>query len=333
MRWLAPIVRGEVRSAFAMTEPAPGGGSDPGMIRTTATRRSDGYVIHGRKWFITGAGESKHFIVMARTSDDPRKGLTAFLFHADQPGWKIERRIPIMGPEEHGGHCEITFDGLEVSDDNILMGVGDGLKMTQIRLGPARLTHCMRWTGMGRRALEIAMARIEQRHAFGQKLAEKESVQMMVGEAAMQLDISRLVTMRAAWKLDQGDFARKEVSTAKIIAADALHRAADTACRRIGGCHREDSWRGIGRTTAAAAAPTADAQGTGTIKIGDAAAGGDFVTAPEISPLFAQALAAQLAPLFAQVPAAVVEFGAGTGQLAAELMAQWERAVRQTVAV
>jgi acyl-CoA dehydrogenase len=231
---MMPVLRGEVQSSFAMTEPE-GAGSDPGMTKTYAERASNNsWRIHGRKWFITGAGESKHFIVMARTSDDPRKGLTAFLFHADQPGWKIERRIPIMGPEEHGGHCEITFDGLEVSDDNILMGVGDGLKMTQIRLGPARLTHCMRWTGMGRRALEIAMARIEQRHAFGQKLAEKESVQMMVGEAAMQLDISRLVTMRAAWKLDQGDFARKEVSTAKIIAADALHRAADTALQLLG---------------------------------------------------------------------------------------------------
>lgn len=232
--WMMPVVRGEVQSSFAMTEP-DGAGSDPGMTKTYAERAgNNSWRIHGRKWFITGAGESKHFIVMARTSDDPRKGLTAFLFHADQPGWKIDRRIPIMGPEEHGGHCEITFDGLEVSDENILMGVGDGLKMTQIRLGPARLTHCMRWTGMGRRALEIAMARIEERHAFGQKLADKESVQMMVGEAAMQLDISRLVTMRAAWKLDQGDFARKEVSTAKIIAADALHRAADTALQLLG---------------------------------------------------------------------------------------------------
>ena len=232
--WMMPVVRGEVQSSFAMTEPE-GAGSDPGMTKTYAERMgNDRWRIHGRKWFITGAGESKHFIVMARTSDDPRRGLTAFLFHADQPGWKIQRRLPIMGPEEHGGHCEITFDGLEVADENILMGVGDGLKMTQIRLGPARLTHCMRWTGMGRRALEIAMARIEQRHAFGQKLAEKESVQMMVGEAAMQLDISRLVTMRAAWKLDQGDFARKEVSTAKIIAADALHRAADTALQLLG---------------------------------------------------------------------------------------------------
>jgi len=232
--WMMPVVRGEVQSSFAMTEPE-GAGSDPGMTKTYAERAgNDRWRIHGRKWFITGAGESKHFIVMARTSDDARKGLTAFLFHADQPGWKIERRIPIMGPEEHGGHCEITFDGLEVGDENILMGVGDGLKMTQIRLGPARLTHCMRWTGMGRRALEIAMARVEERHAFGQKLADKESVQMMVGEAAMQLDISRLLTMRAAWKLDQGDFARKEISTAKIVAADALHRAADTALQLLG---------------------------------------------------------------------------------------------------
>lgn len=232
--WLMPIVRGEVQSSFAMTEPE-GAGSDPGMTLTRAERvGNDRWRIHGRKWFITGAGESKHFIVMARTGDDARKGLTAFLFHADQPGWKIERRIPIMGPEEHGGHCEITFDGLEIPDENVVMGVGDGLKLTQIRLGPARLTHCMRWTGLGRRALEIAMARIEQRHAFGQKLAEKESIQMMVGEAAMQLDISRLLTMRAAWKLDQGDFARKEISTAKIVAADALHRAADTTLQLLG---------------------------------------------------------------------------------------------------
>ena len=135
-RWLRPIVEGHVRSAFAMTEPHPGGGSDPSMIRTRAERRPGGWRIHGHKWFITGAGEAAHFILMARTSDDPRKGLTAFLFHRDQPGWRIIRRIPIMGPEEHGGHCEIEFDGLEVDDENVLMGIGDGLKLTQIRLGP-----------------------------------------------------------------------------------------------------------------------------------------------------------------------------------------------------
>ena len=104
--WLRPIAEGKVRSAFAMTEPHPGGGSDPSMIRTSAEKRGDRYVVTGRKWFITGAEEASHFILIARTSDDPRHGLTAFLFHKDQPGWHIVRRIEIMGPEEHGGHCE-----------------------------------------------------------------------------------------------------------------------------------------------------------------------------------------------------------------------------------
>ena len=155
-----------MQSAFAMTEP-DGCGSDPSLTYTRAERRgNDRWVIHGRKHYITGAAEAKHFILMARTSDDDRKGLTAFLFHADQPGWRIVRRIPIMGPEEHGGHCELEFDGLEIPDEDRLMGVGDGLRVTQIRLGPARLTHCMRWTGLGRRALEIAMARIEDAHGL-----------------------------------------------------------------------------------------------------------------------------------------------------------------------
>ena len=127
-RWLAPIARGEVRSAFVMTEPHPGSGSDPaGMMQTRAERHGDRWRIHGHKWFITGAGVAEHFIVVARTSDDPRKGLTAFLFHRDDPGWEIVRRIPIMGPEEHGGHCELRFDGLEIADENRLLGVGDGL--------------------------------------------------------------------------------------------------------------------------------------------------------------------------------------------------------------
>jgi len=233
-RWLQPIIDGKVRSSFAMTEP-DGCGSDPSMTYTRAVRKgNDRWVIHGRKHFITGAGDAKHFILIARTSDDDRKGLTAFLFHADSPGWRIVRRIPIMGPEEHGGHCELEFDGLEIPDEDRLMGVGDGLKATQIRLGPARLTHCMRWTGMGRRALEVAMAHIEKRHAFGTPLIEKESVQGMIGQAAMDLDIGRLLTMRAAWALDQGSRARKEISMAKVVVADALHRAVDTALQLLG---------------------------------------------------------------------------------------------------
>ncbi|MFI4924816.1 MAG: acyl-CoA dehydrogenase family protein, partial [Vicinamibacteria bacterium] len=157
-RWLQPIVDGAVRSSFVMTEPHPGGGSDPSMIRTTATRRGEKWVVDGHKWFITGAAVAAHFLLIARTGDDPRKGHTAFMFHRDQPGWTLERRIPIMGPEEHGGHGELLFDGLEIADESRLLGVGEGLKVAQIRLGPARLTHCMRWLGLARRSLEIAGA-------------------------------------------------------------------------------------------------------------------------------------------------------------------------------
>lgn len=228
-RWLAPIVRGEVRSAFAMTEPAPGGGSDPGMIRTTATREGDRYRIHGRKWFITGAAEAQHFILVARTSTDARKGLTAFLFHADQLGWKIVRRIGIMGPEEHGGHCELSFDGLEIPADAVLIGEGEGLRLTQMRLGPARLTHCMRWLGLAKRCVEIASAYAAEREGFGIHLADRESVRMMLGGLAMDIEIGRLLVMKAAWALDRGEFARTEISMAKVHVANLLHRAADTA--------------------------------------------------------------------------------------------------------
>ena len=243
-RWLQPIVEGAVRSAFAMTEPHPGSGSDPaGMMLTRAERTgSGGWVINGRKWFITGAGVARHFILIARTSDDPRNGLTAFLFHADQPGWEIVRKVPIMGPEEHGGHCELRFDGLEVADRDVLMNVGDGLRATQIRLGPARLTHCMRWLGMARRAMEIARAYVAEREAFGSTLAEHEGVQWMLGQAAMEIQIGRLLTLYAAWKLDQGDKARKELSIAKVHVSETLNKVID-ACIQLCGA------RGYSRDT------------------------------------------------------------------------------------
>ena len=153
VEWLDPIINGDVRSSLAMTEPAPGGGSDPSMIKTEATYQNGKWIVNGLKWYITGAGVASHFILLAKTKD----GLTAFLYHKDQPGWNIKRRIPIMGPEEHGGHCEIEFNGLEIPDKNRLGDVGKGLKIVQIRLGLARLTHCMRWIGLSRRSLEIAL--------------------------------------------------------------------------------------------------------------------------------------------------------------------------------
>ena len=234
-RWLQPIVDGAVRSSFVMTEPHPGGGSDPSMIRTTAVRRGDRWIVHGHKWFITGAAAAAHFLLIARTGDDARKGHSAFMFHRDQPGWRLVRRIPIMGPEEHGGHGELTFDGLEIPDEDRLLGVGDGLKVAQIRLGPARLTHCMRWLGLARRSLEVAGAYIDERQSGGKRLADRESVQLLMGSAAMQVRIGRLLVMHAASKLDAGAMARNELSMAKVHCADALHQAVDTAIQLNGG--------------------------------------------------------------------------------------------------
>ncbi len=234
-RWLRPIVDGRARSAFVMTEPHPGSGSDPGgMMLTRAEKKGERWIVKGRKWFITGAEAAEIFILVARTSDESRKNLTAFLFHRDQPGWRVVRRIPIMGPEEHGGHCELEFDGLEIPDADRLMNVGDGLKATQIRLGIARLTHCMRWLGLAKRALEIAAPYVAEREAFGEKLAAHEGVQWMLGEAAMAIQTGRLLVMHAAWLLDQGERAQAEVSMAKIAVADVLHRAVDTAIQLCG---------------------------------------------------------------------------------------------------
>ncbi len=236
-QWLQPIVDGQVNSSFVMTEPHPGGGSDPGMIQTRAERHGDVWRIYGYKWFISGAAVAKHFILMARTDPNPdekRRHLTAFLFHADQPGWRIVRRIDNMGPDEHGGVCEIEFDGLEIHDRDRLMEVGDGLRLTQIRLGPARLTHCMRWLGLSKRCMEIAQEYVSTREGFGVRLGERESVQTALGELAHDIQIGRLLVMHAAWKLDQGDRARKEVSSAKIHVADTLHKAADTGIQLNG---------------------------------------------------------------------------------------------------
>ena len=233
--WLQPIIDGRVRSSFAMTEPAPGSGSDPGgMMLTRAERKGERYVVNGRKWFISGAAAAGHFILVARTSGDERRGLSAFLFHKDDPGFRIVRRIDILGPQEHGGVCELEFNDLEIPVEHRLLDEGDGLKITQIRLGPARLTHCMRWLGLAKRCLEEAQRYVGERTAFGMRLADRESVQLMLSSAARDIHIGRLLTMQAAWLIDEGGKAQKEVSMAKIHVADALHKASDTALQLLG---------------------------------------------------------------------------------------------------
>ena len=139
-----------------------------------------------------------------------------------------------MGPEEHGGVCELEFDGLEIPLEHRLLEEGDGLRLTQMRLGPARLTHCMRWLGLAKRCLEEAAANVGERKAFGMKLAERETVQTMLGDVARDIHVGRLLTMHAAWLLEHGDIAQKEVAMAKIHVADTLHRAADTGVQLLG---------------------------------------------------------------------------------------------------
>jgi acyl-CoA dehydrogenase len=199
------------------------------MMLTTARRDGDDWVIRGRKWFITGAEEAAHFILVARTSDDPRRGLTAFLHDRADAGWRIDRRIPILGPEEHGGHCELVYEDMRLPADRVLLGEGLGLKLTQMRLGPARLTHCMRWLGLSKRCVEIAREYAHNRHGFGVRLSDRESIQIKLGDLAMGIEVGRLLVMKAAWELDRGGFARKEISMAKIHVANLLHKAADVA--------------------------------------------------------------------------------------------------------
>jgi acyl-CoA dehydrogenase len=212
IQWLDPIIRGEVRSALAMTEPAPGGGSDPSMIKTEAVFSNNKWIVNGLKWYITGAGIASHFILLAKT----KGGLTAFLYHKDQPGWNIK------------------YNGLEIPDENRLGEVGQGLKIVQIRLGLARLTHCMRWIGLSKRSLEIALDYVSHREGFGIKLADRESIQIKLGKAAMDIDISRLLVMRAAWKIENGSKSRQDVSMAKIQVADTLNEVCDTAIQLNG---------------------------------------------------------------------------------------------------
>ena len=233
-KWLKPIVEGKVRSSFAMTEPAPGGGSDPSMIKTYAEKHGNKWKIYGRKWFITGAASASHFILAARTSDDKRKGITTFLYHKDQPGWRIVRRIAIMGPEEHGGHCELEFDGLEVHDDDVFGGLGNGLKVVQVRLGPARLTHCMRWSARPSAAWKSRRSMSTGAKASVSSSPTARACRSSLARSRTDIQIGRLLTMHAAWKLDQGDRARKEVSMAKLHVADTLHQAADVAIQLNG---------------------------------------------------------------------------------------------------
>lgn len=235
-RWLRPLVEGKIRSCFAMTEPAPGAGSDPTMMRTRATRVDGGWEINGHKWFATGAEGAAFTVTMAITDPDvpPHKGVSMFLVPADTPGYRVLRSVPTMGGHGYGGHGEVEYRNVRVPDSAVLGPLGDGFKMSQVRLGPARLTHCMRWMGIAQRSLEIAVARAKERQAFGKKLAEHQSIQWMIADSEIELHASRLMVMEAAWKHEGGSEIRHESSICKVFVAEAVNRIIDRAVQICG---------------------------------------------------------------------------------------------------
>ena len=235
-RYLRPLAEGRIRSAFAMTEPAPGAGSDPSMLRTEAIALAGGWSITGRKWFITGAEGAAFYICMARTGSaiEGGRGATMFLVDADHQGVRVDRIVDAIDRSFPGGHAEVVFEDCRVGADSVLGAVDEGYANAQVRLAPARLTHCMRWLGVARRALDLALDRANEREAFGARLGELGMVQQMVADSVIDLQTSRLLIWHCAWALDQGRPARHESSLAKAHVAEAVHRVADRAVQICG---------------------------------------------------------------------------------------------------
>jgi acyl-CoA dehydrogenase len=241
--WLEPLVAGDVASGFSMTEPMDGAGSDPKMISTTAERDGDEWVIDGHKWWTTNGVEADVFIVMARTDPDahPYSGCSLFLVPADADGVEVVRDVPHMSPNlVHSSHAEMRYDGVRVPEENLLGTENAGFMHAQQRLGPARLTHCMRFSGMADRALDVAKAYATERHAFDGPLAEKQDLRFDVAELETELHAARCVVRYAADRVADGENDRVPVSMAKVFAADVAQRAVDRAVQACGG-------NGIGR--------------------------------------------------------------------------------------
>lgn len=231
-RFLRPLAEGRARSCFCMTEPAPGAGSDPSMLATTAVRDGEHYVIDGLKWFITGADGAAFAIIMARVPD---AGATMFLAPMDAPGITLERNMDTLDTCFPGGHGVLRFSGLRVHADQVLGEVGQGFRYAQVRLSPARLTHCMRWLGAARRAHDVATDYARKREAFGKPLGHHEGVGFMLADNEMDMHLARLTIWHCAWVLDQGHLGLHESSRAKVMVSEAVWRVADRCVQILGG--------------------------------------------------------------------------------------------------
>ncbi|SMC71887.1 acyl-CoA dehydrogenase family protein [Lentzea albidocapillata] len=235
-RYLAPLAAGEIRSCFAMTEPAPGAGSDPAALTTTAVEVEDGWRIDGRKWFITGADGAGFAICMARTAGAPGDsgGATMFLVDAGNPGMKMVRHIDTLDESLYGGHIEILFENCVVPPEAVLGEVDEGFRYAQVRLGPARMTHCMRWLGIARRSQDIAVGRAAERRLFGSRLGDLGMAQQMIADNEIDIAAARGLILRACWELDQGRSASQSTSIAKTFTAEAVWRVVDRSLQLCG---------------------------------------------------------------------------------------------------
>lgn len=228
-KYLKPLCDGWARSCFAMTEPEVAG-SDPTLIQTRAVLDGDAWVVNGHKWFISGANGAKFAILIARTEDEPdvpQAANSAFIVDLPTEGWEVVRDIQTMSGSHN--HCEIRIHNLRIPKENLLGGCGNGHKLGQARLGPARLAHCMRWIGQAEIALDMMVKRSLERFAHGSLLAEKQGIQWMIADSSMELYQGKLMVLHAAYKIDRGDDFRSEVSMAKHFVANSLNRIVDRA--------------------------------------------------------------------------------------------------------
>ncbi len=233
-KYLRPLVNGEIFPSFGMTEPDVAG-SDPTQIQTRGVLDGDEWVINGRKWFTTGAAAAAYTTVMCRTEPETTPSHSAFsmiIVPTDTPGYDIIRDTPVMGM--HDGHYEVQYDNVRVPRTNLLGERGKGFLISQERLGPGRIFHCMRWLGQAQRAFDLMCERANSRVVFGAPLADKQQIQVMVFETAAEIQACRLLTLQAAHKMDKGDPARVEIGIIKVVGAKMLHNAIDRAIQVFG---------------------------------------------------------------------------------------------------
>ncbi|MCW2694272.1 MAG: Butyryl-CoA dehydrogenase [Mycobacterium sp.] len=237
-QFLVPLASGHVRSCFGMTEPHPGAGSDPDALRTIATRNDNGWVIEGHKRFISGAIGAAFCIVMARTeaTDDAPAGATMFLVPMDTAGVRIGEPIHTIDRYIDGGHPHLYFDAVQVPEDAVLGEVGRGFRYAQVRLGPARLTHCMRWLGLARRSLDIALDRADTRSLFGRPLRELGLAQNLIAESVIDIETADAIIAKAAALLESDPKRGSAMSSvAKVYCSESIYRVIDRAVQLCGG--------------------------------------------------------------------------------------------------